>query len=340
MPLSDAQREEIQALARDGKSGRLSDLAEAWDVPARELIRAYADARRELTGEPAPTPRPAAPPPPDLSDEQKRVIRRLAEAGNSARLVVLAEDWGVPSQLINRFYGDCREDLRSKQPSAPATTIHGPAPAPSPVADVRAQPGEITVLPRNWPLIQARLASGMTPRDVAVAVGIRQTDYARIEDGQQLPTPDQAAQICALLKLKVGETFVAAAPDPLTGKGPIRGLSLLGIMRAKRRLSQKDMAAQAALETGEFVSSALIGQIERGELKQPLRPDHETQLRALAEYLAVPVEMVMAQVPPEWIQTSTAHITALHAAMKDAHAALPSPAAAELQLTAGTGVSA
>jgi transcriptional regulator with XRE-family HTH domain len=226
--------------------------------------------------------------------------------------------------------------LRPREPlNLPVTTIQEPTPARSPVADVRAQPGQITVLPRNWPLIQARLASGMTPRDVAIAVGIRQTDYARIEDGQQLPTDDQAAKICTLLRLRVEETFVVAAPEPLTGKGPIRGLSLLGIMRAKRRLSMKDMALQASQATGVSVGAGLIGQIERGALKQPLRPDQESQLKALAEYLAVPVEIVMAQVPPEWIQVSTAQIATLHSAMREAHAALPAPPTGELQLTAG-----
>jgi transcriptional regulator with XRE-family HTH domain len=330
LPLTDAQLEEIRELARKEKTGLLPDLAEKWKVPTRELIRAYADARREITGEPLPQRRSS------LTEEQKQVIENLALAGNAARLVSLAQDWGIDGRLLNQYYIDCRAKLRPREPlNLPVTTIQEPTPAPSPVADVRAQPGQITVLPRNWPLIQARLASGMTPRDVAIAVGIRQTDYARIEDGQQLPTDDQAAKICTLLRLRVEETFVVAAPEPLTGKGPIRGLSLLGIMRAKRRLSMKDMALQASQATGVSVGAGLIGQIERGALKQPLRPDQESQLKALAEYLAVPVEIVMAQVPPEWIQVSTAQIATLHSAMREAHAALPAPPTGELQLTAG-----
>jgi transcriptional regulator with XRE-family HTH domain len=336
MPLSDEQKAEIGRLAKDGKSGKLNDLAEQWGVPFREVVRAYADYQRETTGAKPPTPQR----PQELTDDQKRSIRRLAEAGNTAKVFTLAEEWGMESRMISQYYNDCRAELRRVVASElkPEVQIVPPvSAAAAAVADVKANPGDIAVLPRNWPLIQARLTSVYAVRDIATAAGLAQTEYNRIEEGRLLPTPDQAAKICALLKIDMDKTFVLAGQDAFGTRGQIRGLSVLGILRAKSRLSMKDLAAAVLEATGARISTAMIGQIERGQLKQPPAPDYQKMIEALAVYFRVTTDMISAQVPPAWIQTVVFNTAALHAAMKQSYLSLPTTATVETRLLEATG---
>lgn len=335
MSLTQAQKDELTRLAKAGKSGVLNDLAERWKVPFKEVARGYADAQRELNGKQPPTPK--HPPIQELTPLQKKEIHRIADAGNQAKLSTLAEDWNVDSRVISRYYNDCREQLRNQVVVNPEP-VTPPAPKPTTadlVADVVATPGQIAMLPRNWPLLQARLASGYTVRDIALAIGSTQPDYQRIEGGQQNPTAEQAAKLCALLKVPP-ETFVVTCSDPM--KGSLRSLSLLGILRAKRRLAMKDLALKVSEATGYKVTSTLISAIERGQLKQPISADYAQQIDALARFFGVTCEAIMAQVPPEWIQTAGSAIAALHSTLKQAVQALPAPTVdPELLLTAGTG---
>lgn len=345
MSLNDAQKAELRRLAQAGKMGSLNDLAAKWGVEFKIVARTYAEFQREAAGVSVhQATAQEAHKPQELTDEQKRIIRRLAEAGNSARLVILAEDWGVESRVLSRYYNDCRAEL-SKQikvnpDPAPQVLVVAPVTAAAAAVEkVTATPGAITVLPRNWPLIQARIASGYTTRDIALAVGLAQTEYQRIEEGRQLPTPDQAAKICALLKLELDLTFVIAGQEALYTRGHIRGLSILGILRARARQSMKDLAATVTASSGTHVSTTLISLIERGQLKRPLAVDHPKQIEALAAHFGVTAEVITAQVPPGWIDTVIQNTAALHGALKQTFQSLPA-VAGELQLlTATSGVS-
>lgn len=334
MSLTQTQRDELQRLAKAGKMGGLSDLAARWGVDFRLVARTFAEYQKQTDGQTEPSV-PSENRPQGLSDEQKRIIRRLAEAGNQARVYTLADDWGVDSKVIARFYSDCRAEMRGKVTIEPDQLVPAGSPG-SPVADVVAAPGQIAVLPRSWALIQARLTKGNSPRDVALAVGMTQADYKRVEEGRQLPTADQAAKLCALFDLPMEQTFVVAGQEALYTRGAIRGLSLLGILRAKRRLSLKDLAAAVHAATGRTITTGLLSSIERGQIKQPLSTDHARQIEALATFFGLTDEVIMAQVPPSWIQTAAANTAAMNTALKAAVQSLPGTTAETELLIAAT----
>lgn len=332
--LTDEQQAEIERLAQRGKSGGLNDLADQWGVPFRVVVRAYATA--QIANNPQPDQPPAPAPAskatePELTAEQLRIIRRLAEEGKVTRLTVLAEEWGIPHRTLARRYQDTRAAVMRTQVTNEPSSALPMAPSYdqdrwhelSPVANVTAEAGAIGVLPRNWPLIQARLASGKSTREISFAAGMTAAEYTRVEEGRQLPTPDQAARICALLGLGMEQTFAVAGQEQFTGRGGIRGLSLLALLRARRRINMRQLSDEASKGANCRVSQAFISAIERNTLKLPLTPDQTHQVRAMASYLKVPDEWITAQVPPTWIQTVATNTAQLHTAFKVAYQQLP-----------------
>ncbi|HEY3367802.1 MAG TPA: helix-turn-helix transcriptional regulator [Symbiobacteriaceae bacterium] len=319
MPLTQAQIEEIRQVAKEKGYARLKGLSERWEVPFQEVARQYAAIVNSKS-----TPGPAA----ELTADQLREVRRLAQAGESTRLFLLAEEWGIEYRVLSKHYTDFRavfqngnrtgqNDARSDA-APPALNHQRPDDwrLNSPVGNVAAEPGQIAVLPRNWPLITARLATGSSPREIALAVGMTGADYQRVEEGRQLPTPDQAARLCALLGLQMEETFVAAGPEPLMRRGPIRSLSLLSLLRARRRLSIRDLAHEVSAGGEVRVTEAFISQVERNSLMPGRWPDQAGQVRALAHYFGVEADMVTAQVPPSWIQAVSSGTRQMHSVLK------------------------
>ena len=69
----------------------------------------------------------------------------------------------------------------------------------------------------NTPLLEARLASGLTQKDLALALGIDQGHLSRIERSLCQPKPDLAALIVSKFKGKLDELKVLY-PERYMGK--------------------------------------------------------------------------------------------------------------------------
>lgn len=290
--------------------------------------------------------------------ELKLLATSSAKEGKApvAQLMRLSQDWGIDYAEIAREYTSISLALKAGQPQrtlAPRASMSGPVPrlpvpgttaadsvaltvtpAPeasvSPVAGIRAEPGSIYVQGYNWPLIEARLRSGLAPAEIARLLNppMAQADYKRVEEGRMLPSADHIAQICTLLEVKADETFIMAGPDPNPrgrSVGYIKGASVLGVLRVRRRLTFKAMAQDIEAETQVAVPSSFLSQIENGKytVKGEPTPMERVWINAIAAYLEIPVEWVLRKVPPELLQKATQNIRHLHVSMAQAVKALP-----------------
>lgn len=195
--------------------------------------------------------------------------------------------------------------------------------AVSPVAGVRAALGSVYRQGKNWVLINARIKSGYEPREVAQVLDppLSIADYRRVEDGELNPSADQVAQLCQLLEVRMEEAFVMAGPDRdanRRGRTFIKGLALLEILMARRRMTMKAVGEATEDATGTKVSATLIGRIKRGEFTGPRNQAEQDQVSALALFFDIPEEWVTRQVPPELVQLAAANTAKLHAAIRQA----------------------
>jgi hypothetical protein len=257
----------------------------------------------------------------------------------------LADKWDLPYQTLVGELADQqalleRRDRQLKRggPEVTAPVQTGVAvPVPrqpeptSPYAGIRAEQGMIYQQGQNWPLIEARIRSGLSGQEIGRLLHppMSGADFRRVEEGKFLPSADQIAQLCNLLELRVEDTFVMAGPEPAppgTRATPIKGFSVVGVLRARRRLSAKALIEAVQAETGVTVGTVFLSRLERGDWKPKAgEPDPVEQawLEALARYFQIPVEWVPQQIPPALVQRAAESTRQLHQALQAASGRLP-----------------
>lgn len=274
---------------------------------------------------------------PKIIAELKQIASRgLTPQQAMPSLIRMADDYDVAFSDLGRAYTSFTGNDHPRNQSRQQHVPHGNRPAApivaqktwkdtSLVAGIVAQPGDIAVVPRNWVLINARLESGVGVREIAYECGLTQTDYRRIEDGRLLPDANQAMRLSAYLGVPVGELFIMAGPEhfAVRGAAAIRGLSVIGILRVKRRLSLKAMVEQMAEPPlRSDITTLFISRLEKGDVAMRNRVE-EDWLQHLAKFFDIPVAWVTKLIPPEMISKAAANNAALHEAMKAALAHTP-----------------
>lgn len=272
-----------------------------------------------------------------IAELQQIASRGLTPQQAMPSLIRMADDYDVPFSDLGRAYTSFTGNDHPRNHNRQQQVPHGNRSALAPiaaqktwkdtslVAGIVAQPGDIAVVPRNWVLINARLESGVGVREIAYECGLTQADYRRIEDGRLLPDANQAMRLSAYLGVPVGELFIMAGPEQFAvrGAGAIRGLSVIGILRVKRRLSLKAMVEQMAEPPlRSDITTLFISRLEKGEVSMRNRVEHDW-LQHLAQFFDIPVAWVTKQIPPEMISKAAANNAALHEAMKVALAHTP-----------------
>lgn len=305
IPLSGEQLAQLRRLADQNKESKtqpmmaLMRFADDWNVDYSTIAREYIGFTSSVTG--------------------GRLQRQTGQRQNDRETE--RQGMGLPQ----------RQDQAAPAaaaPRTPATSTTGrytgfmAVPVVSPVAGVRAAPGSLYQQGKNWVLINARIKHNYEPRDIAMVLEppLSIADYRRVEDGELLPSADQVAQLCQLLDVRMEEAFVMAGPERDTnrrGKGFIKGLSVLAILRARRRLNMKTLGEAVEAATDTKVTSAVIGRIERGEFTAKNQAERD-QVTALAMYLEIPEEWVLRQVPSELVQMAASNNAKLHAAIRQA----------------------
>lgn len=318
--LTTQQKEHIQRLAQENKIGTLSDLAEEWGVPSQVVIRYFADCRNG--GKPPErrfSPKPETPGL-SLTLDQRRMVRRFADMGDASRLEGLAVKWGVPSAELRKLYREDRETILASETRIAESPKTEPAVEPPKVVEVEpvepspemlAEAENMPSLPYNWPLIHARKSRDLIPKVVAGVAGLVASDYVKVEKSLMNPTVEQAVKICAFLGLPLS-TFAVFAPEPIVESGPVRSLSILALLRKRRRLKVKDLGERIIEKTGVKVRISTISLIENGRLSGPLSEEHLREAQALATYFGVSVELISGQIPSAAIETAAAQIAAYH----------------------------
>lgn len=301
MPLTNDQRRELQKRSAhpDFGTAQLIVLAEQWNVSWPDLAKEYAQVRGTI--------RPMKP---DRWEAAHTEGKLKAKPQTQAETSVAVA--GSPADPVNTLHYTWFKRGRIPIEETPEWQ------ATSPVANVRSSPGQIAVLPHLWQLVAARANAGLKPGEVAYSVGMRQVDYKNVEEGRLLPTADQAARICALLDLKIEETFFGAAQKPMIHQNrSIPTFSVLAVLRAKRRLSVKELQKQVFDETGVMVSAQTLSQIEKqkvGKYERSRTVEHE----ALARFFDLPVTVLKRTVPAALFAMASQNTMTLHQAIKQA----------------------
>lgn len=255
----------------------------------------------------------------------------------AARLMFLADKWDVDYRAVSRAFTDELSTLKraiagfDADPSAaggrPERAL-APRRTPgeeSPLAGVKAAPGMIYQQHYNWVLAEARIRSGLKPGEIGSLLNppLSTAQYRRIEEGSVLPSPDQIAQLCSLLEVKAEDAFVLAGPEPPPPGARstwLKGFSVVGVLRARRRISAKELCTQIQLQTGVVVPLPTLTKLERGELtvhkESPIA-------QAIAQFFEIPVEWVNRQVPPSMIRRAAGNTRQLHQALKEVAEQLP-----------------
>lgn len=189
----------------------------------------------------------------------------------------------------------------------------------SPVGDVLPEPGALTVLPMNAVLIQSRIKSGMQPGEVAWAAGMKRAEYTALEENRALPTEHQAARLSALFRVPVRNLFVAAAGESFRA-GQIKGLSVLQLLRCRRRMSIADVNRSPMCQK---VRAGLVTAIEKGTVKLPLSPMDELGVAELADFFGTTPDAILGTLPPEIFQQVAHNTAVLHDAVRKASRNLP-----------------
>lgn len=316
--LTQEQKDQIEQLAKENKIGTLSDLAEDWGVEPKLVMRYFLDCRNG--GKPPErrfSPKPETPGL-SLTPEQRRMVRRFADMGDASRLEGLAVKFGVPSAELRKLYCEDREAILAsearmieppkREPEVePPIEVEPMEPSPELLAEADSMP----TLPYNWPLIHARKSKGLIPKVVADVAGLPASDYVKIEKSLMNPTVEQAVKICTFLNLPLS-TFAVFAPEPIVERGPVRSLSILVLLRKRRRLKVKELVERVIEKTGVQVRISTISMIENGKVTGPLSEEHLREAQALATYFGVSVELISGQVPSAAIETAAAQIAAYH----------------------------
>lgn len=259
--------------------------------------------------------------------EELKQYRRHNPASDKPYAVFsrIALDYAVSVSEVSRTW-DSLMPAKARQPGASEVRpLHRPGSISSdwreasPVGHVLPQPGALTVLPINAPLIQGRIKKGITPGDMAWTVGMKRGDYAALEEGRMNPTEAQAARISAFLEIPVRNLFVVASGEAF-GASRIKGLAVLQLLRCRRRMSMQDVNRSPMCQ---HVRPGLVSSIERGTIKLPLSPMDETGVAELADLFGATKDAILGTLPPE-IFEQVAHNTAvLHAAVQKASRNLP-----------------